>query len=52
VTILGPWDAAVERRVFADGSDLAQRLLGSTVGDEVEVEGVTARITAVEPWTG
>jgi len=52
VTILGPWDAAVERRVFADGSDLAQRLLGSSVGDEVEVEGVFARITAIEPWTG
>lgn len=52
ITILGPWDAAVERRVFADGSDLAQRLLGSKIGDEVEVEGVTARITSIEPWRG
>jgi transcription elongation factor GreA len=52
VTILGDWDADLERRIFAAGSELAQGLLGREVDDEVEVEGVTARITAIEPWTG
>jgi transcription elongation factor GreA len=52
LTILGPWDATVERRVFADGSDLAQGLLGRKAGDEVEVEGKRARITRIEAWSG
>ena len=50
VTILGAWDADVERRVFANGSEVAQRLLGRTVGHDVEVDGVTATIVEIEPW--
>lgn len=52
VTILGSWDADVERRVFANGSELAQRLIGRRVGDEVEVDGVPAKITRIEAWRG
>ncbi len=52
VTILGPWDADVECRIYANGADVAQHLIGSRVGDEVEVDGVRARITKIEAWTG
>jgi transcription elongation factor GreA len=51
VTILGPWDADVDRRIFANGTDLAEGLLGRTVGTEVTVEGRAARITAIVAWT-
>lgn len=50
ITILGSWDADVERRIFANGSELAQRLLGRGVGDEVEVDGVRATIAAINAW--
>jgi len=52
VTILGVWDADLERRIYANGSDLAQRLLGRAVGDTVEVEEGPATITRIEAWTG
>jgi transcription elongation GreA/GreB family factor len=52
VTILGPWDADVERRIFANGTEIAQGLIGRVVGDQVEVDGQRARITAIEPWMG
>jgi transcription elongation factor GreA len=52
VTILGAWDADLDRRIFANGSGLAQRLLGSTVGEEVEVVEGLATITRIEAWTG
>jgi transcription elongation factor GreA len=52
LTILGAWDADVDRRVFANGSGLAETLLGRSVGDEVEIEGRTATIEAIEAWQG
>jgi transcription elongation factor GreA len=52
MTILGAWDADLERRIFANGSDLAQRLLGCAVDDEVELEEGTATITRIEAWKG
>jgi len=52
LTILGAWDADLERRIFANGSDLAKRLLGCAEGDEVELEGRTATITRIEAWEG
>ncbi len=52
VTILGAWDSDISRRIFANGTELAQALLGHAVGDEVTVEGRHARITTIEPWTG
>ena len=50
VTILGSWDADVGRRVYANGSELAQRLLGSRVGDQVEVDGGPATISRIAAW--
>ena len=52
LTILGDWDADLTHRIFAAGSELAEGLLGREVGDEVEVEGVLAQITRIEPWSG
>ena len=52
MTILGAWDADLERRVFANGSELAQKLLGRRVGDQVELEDGTATITRIEAWDG
>lgn len=50
ITILGSWDADVGRRIFANGSELAQRLLGCSVGEEVEVDGVRATISGIDAW--
>ena len=52
ITILGAWDADLERRIFANGSELAQRMLGRAVGDEVEIDDGSAIITRIEPWNG
>ena len=52
VTILGSWDADVSRRIYANGSELAQRLLGCSVGDEVEVDGQRATIARIDAWPG
>jgi len=52
LTILGAWDADVDQRLFANGSGLAEELLGCTIGDEVEVEGKEAVIAGIEAWQG
>ncbi len=52
VTIMGAWDADVDRRIFANGSGVGERLLGCTVGDEVEVDGVKAVISKITAWGG
>jgi transcription elongation factor GreA len=52
ITILGSWDADPSRRVFANNSGIAQLLLGNTVGDSVEVEGVQATIAQIDAWSG
>jgi transcription elongation factor GreA len=51
ITILGVWDADLDRRIFANGSELAQRILGKAVGDSVTVEEGPATITKIEAWT-
>lgn len=52
LTILGSWDADVDQRVFANGSGLAEELLGRSVGDETEVEGKPVIIAKIEAWNG
>ena len=52
MTILGVWDSDLDRRIFANGSDLAQRMLGKSPGDAVEIDGGSATITRIEAWTG
>jgi transcription elongation factor GreA len=51
VTILGVWDADVNRRIFANGAGVAQRMLGKAVGDRFEIDGTEVEITAIEAWT-
>ena len=52
LTILGVWDADVDRRVFANGSGLAEGLLGRKVGDTAEIEGAEVTIARIEAWRG
>jgi len=52
LTILGSWDADVDRRIFANGSGLAEALLGKTLGDQAEIEGRTVTISRIEAWQG
>jgi len=52
VTILGSWDGDVDHRVYANGAEISQRLLGCTIGDEVEIDGEIARIARIEAWSG
>jgi transcription elongation factor GreA len=52
ITIMGAWDADLDRRIFANGSDLAQRMLGRVPGDEVEIDDGSATVTRIEPWKG
>jgi transcription elongation factor GreA len=50
ICILGAWDADLERRIYANGSELAQKLLGLKPGDQVELEEGTVTISHIEPW--
>ena len=52
ITILGAWDSDLDQRMFANGSDLAQRVLGATTGEEVEVDEVNLIIARIEAWLG
>ena len=52
ITILGAWDSDLDRRVFANGSDLVQKLLGAEIGEEVEIDEVTAAIKSIDAWKG
>jgi transcription elongation factor GreA len=52
ITILGAWDADLDRRIFANGSELAQRMLGKSTGDTVEIDDGPAIITRIEAWNG
>lgn len=50
LTILGQWDADPRARVFANGAEIAQNLLGRQVGDAVEIEGTATTIASIEAW--
>jgi len=52
MTILGAWDADLDRRIYANGSELAQKMLGCAVGDTVDLEDGTATISRIEAWDG
>ncbi len=52
LTVLGAWDANVENRIFANGTDLAKALLGHNIGDTVTIEGAKTRIAKIEAWQG
>ncbi|HVS01673.1 MAG TPA: GreA/GreB family elongation factor [Thermoanaerobaculia bacterium] len=50
LTLLGPWDSRPEAGILSHESELAQRLLGREVGDEVEVEGKSFRVEGIESY--
>lgn len=52
ITILGAWDTDLDRRIFANGSELAQRMMGKTPGETVEIDDRLATITRIEVWNG
>lgn len=48
LAILGPWESAPERGIISYESDLALKLLGSEPGAEVEMNGQTFTVQAIE----
>ncbi len=48
LAILGPWESAPERGIVSYESDLALKLLGSEPGAEVEMDGETFTLQAIE----
>lgn len=49
LTILGPWDSKPEEDILSNESDFAKALLGTALGEEVEIGGETYRVSAIEP---
>jgi len=50
ITILGAWDADIEKRIYANGTDLAKKLFGLQAGDKAEIDDGTAIIARIESW--
>lgn len=51
VAILGPWESAPERGIISYESDLGGRLLGSEPGADVEMDGETFTLRAIEAFS-
>ncbi len=49
-TILGPWDSKPEEGVYSYQSEFAERLLGSRVGDRVNLSEGQVEVVAIAPW--
>ena len=49
-TILGPWDSKPEERIYSYQSEFAERLLGSRVGDRVNLSEGQVEVVAIAPW--
>ncbi len=49
-TILGPWDSKPEDRIYSYQSEFAERLLGSRVGDRVNLSEGQVEVVAIAPW--
>jgi transcription elongation GreA/GreB family factor len=50
VTILGHWDSDPDNGVYSYQSEFAKRLLGKELGDVVETDAGSYRITGLRPW--
>jgi len=48
LTVLGPWESNPEENVISYESEIGQLILGSTVGDSVELSGESFEIGAIE----
>lgn len=49
-TILGAWDSEPDKNVISYQSEIANRLLGSVVGDEIEITQKTMSIKAIDSY--
>ncbi|HVQ53927.1 MAG TPA: GreA/GreB family elongation factor [Thermoanaerobaculia bacterium] len=49
-TILGPWDSKPEEGIYSYQSEFAERLLGSRVGDRVNLSEGQVEVVAIAPW--
>jgi transcription elongation factor GreA len=49
-TILGPWDSKPEAGVYSYQSEFAERLLGSRLGDRLNLSEGQVEIIAIAPW--
>ncbi|MEM7351116.1 MAG: GreA/GreB family elongation factor [Acidobacteriota bacterium] len=50
ITILGPWESEPEKDVLSSESEIAQKLLGTKVGDAIELAGVNYRVDQIGPY--
>ena len=51
LTVLGPWESSPEDDIVSYESELAKSILGSRVGDRIEVEGTPYEIQSIGVWT-
>lgn len=49
ITILGPWNSLPEEDVLSNESDLAKALMGTKLGEEVEIAGKTFEVKSIVP---
>jgi transcription elongation GreA/GreB family factor len=49
-TILGPWDSKPEEGVYSYQSEFAERLLGSRLGDRVNLSEGQVEVISIAPW--
>lgn len=49
-TILGPWDSKPEEGVYSYQSEFAERLLGSRLGDRLNLSEGPVEVVAIVPW--
>jgi transcription elongation factor GreA len=49
-TILGPWDSKPEASIYSYQSEFAERLLGSRVGDRVNLSEGQVEVVSIAPW--
>lgn len=50
ITVLGPWESEPERGVISYESELAQHLMGKSVGEIVELDGQSWEVEAIESF--
>lgn len=48
LTIMGPWEADIEKNILSAKSKMAKSLLSKSVGDKVDLEGQKYKITKIE----
>ncbi len=49
ITILGPWESDPKQNVLSNESEIAQMLLGLSVGDTIELAGDFFRVDTIDP---